>query len=78
MSYNKYIIEDIAIGDEVFFDDVYSGKRLTQSNHDEYWKVHRKSGDSLLINLNMREFWSVEAKDVRMHLSMRQLPIKES
>ncbi len=34
MRYNKYKIEDIEIDGEVYFDDVYSGKLLTQSNYD--------------------------------------------
>ena len=47
----KYKIEDINIGDEIYFDDVYSGKYLTQSNYDEYWTVHGKKENQLLVNL---------------------------
>ena len=50
MKYNRYKIEDINIGDEVYFDDAYSGKILTQSNFDEYWTVHGINNDQLLVN----------------------------
>ena len=35
--YHRYKFDDVEIGDGVYFDDVYSGKYLTQSNFDEYW-----------------------------------------
>jgi hypothetical protein len=70
MSRNIYKIEDIEIGDEIYFDDVYArdGESLIQSNRDEYWTVHGKSGNSLLVNLYNREHWSVDVSDVRMRL----------
>ena len=67
MRYNKYKIEDIEIGGEVYFDDVYSGKLLTQSNFDEYWTVHGKSGNSILVNLRKEHYWTVEAAEIRQY-----------
>lgn len=67
MRYNKYKIEDIEIGGEVYFDDVYSGKLLTQSNYDEYWTVHGKDGNSVLVNLRQEHWWSVDASEIRQY-----------
>ncbi len=39
---NKYKIEDINIGDEVYFDSLPS-----QNNYDLYWKVNGKRGNGL-------------------------------
>ena len=72
MRYNQYKITDIEIGDEIYFDDVYSGSRLTQSNYDEYWKVHGKNGNNLLINLREQHWWSVDVRDVRQHLAINK------
>ena len=52
MAYNRYKIEEIEIGDQVYFDDVYSGNHLTQSNFDEYWDVYGKNNNRILVNLN--------------------------
>lgn len=71
MSYNKYSIEEIEIGGEVFFDDVYSGKLLTQSNYDEYWTVHGKDGNNVLINLKTEHWWTVKVQDIRQYLSTK-------
>ncbi|UJP65815.1 hypothetical protein [Mongoliitalea daihaiensis] len=68
MEYNKYDIKDINIGDEVYFDDVYSGKILTQSNFDEYWTVHGIDNDQLLVNLREEHYWSIKVSEVRQHI----------
>ncbi|QQX76457.1 MULTISPECIES: hypothetical protein [Aequorivita] len=57
MAYNKYKIDEIEIGDEIYFDNVYSGKLLTQSNYDEYWTVHGKNKNQLLVNLKEEHYW---------------------
>lgn len=67
MRYNKYKIEDIEIGGEVYFDDVYSGKLLTQSNFDEYWTVHGKDNNMVLVNLRKEHWWSVDVSEVRQY-----------
>ncbi len=67
MRYNKYKIEDIEIGGEVYFDNVYSGKLLIQSNFDEYWTVHGKSGNSVLVNFRKEHYWAVEADEIRQY-----------
>jgi len=67
MRYNKYKIEDIEIGGEVYFDNVYSGKRLTQSNFDEYWTVHGKDNNMVLVNLRKEHWWSVDVSEVRQY-----------
>jgi hypothetical protein len=67
MRYNRYKIEDIEIGGEVYFDDVYSGKLLTQSNFDEYWTVHGKEGNRVLVNLRQEHWWSVDADEIRQY-----------
>lgn len=66
MSYNIYSIDNIEIGGEIYFDDVYNGKFLTQSNYDEYWSVHGKTGDMILVNFR-DAYWSVNVKDVRAY-----------
>ena len=68
MSFNKYKIEQIAIGDKIYFDDVYTNNQLTQSNFDEYWKVVAKEGVSLVVNLRDKYNCTVDIKDVRHHL----------
>jgi len=68
----KYKIEDINIGDEIYFDDVYSGKYLTQSNYDEYWTVHGKKENQLLVNLRKEHYWTVDIADVRQHLKINE------
>lgn len=67
MRYNRYKIEDIEIGGEVYFDDVYSGKLLTQSNYDEYWTVHGIEGNSVLVNLRKEHWWSVDVAEIRQY-----------
>jgi len=68
MKFNRFKIEDIEIGDEVFFDDVYVGSLLTQSNYDQYWTVHGKDHNLLLVNLNNREFWTIDVSLIRRHI----------
>ncbi|MAO18348.1 MAG: hypothetical protein CMH44_15995 [Muricauda sp.] len=68
MKYNRYKIEDINIGDEVYFDDAYSGKILTQSNFDEYWTVHGINNDQLLVNLREEHYWSLDVSEVRQYI----------
>ena len=70
MEYNKYKIEDIDIGDEIYFDSVYSGKLLTQTNYDEYWTVHGKDKDRLLVNLKEEHYWTVKTSEVRQHIKI--------
>lgn len=68
MDYNIYKFEDVEIGDGVYFDDIYSGKRLTQSNYDEYWEVTGKDKYSVqlyLSNFGQEHFWSVQYKQIR-------------
>lgn len=67
MKYNKYKIEDIEIGGEVYFDDVYSGKYLTQSNYDEFWTVHGKNGNNVLVNLRQEHYWTVDVSEIRRY-----------
>ena len=68
MKYNKYKIEDIEIGGEVYFDDVYSGNLLIQSNFDEYWKVRGKDGNKVLVNLREEHWWSIVANEIRGYI----------
>lgn len=72
MSYNRYGIEEIEIGDEVFFDDDYSGKYLAQSNYDQYWTVHGKDRNMLLVNLQKKHYWSIDIKDVRQLIKIKR------
>lgn len=72
MSFNKYKIEQIAVGDKIYFDDVYTNNQLTQSNFDEYWKVVAKEGGNLLVNLRDKYNCTVDIKDVRHHLPQLQ------
>lgn len=65
MEYNKYKIEDINIGDEIYFDSVPS-----QSNFDEYWAVHGKDKDHLLVNFKKEYYWTVKISKVRQHLKI--------
>jgi hypothetical protein len=67
MKYNKYKIEDIQIGGEVYFDNVYSGKLLTQSNFDMFWKVHDKNDKMLLISLWDEHHWSIDVAQVKYY-----------
>lgn len=68
MRYDKYKFEDIEIGDGVYFDDVYSGRYLTQSNYDEYWEVTDKDQHFVrlkLLHFGQEHYWSVEYKFIR-------------
>lgn len=70
MKYNIYKIEDINIGDEIYFDNVYSGNILSQANYDEFWTVHGKDKNSLHIKLNYFKkelFWTIDVSEVRQH-----------
>jgi len=67
MRYNIFTADKIEVGGEIYFDDVYSGKFLTQSNYDEYWSVHGKNGDMILVKLR-DNYWSVNVKDVRAYI----------
>lgn len=63
MEYNKYKIEDINIGDEIYFDSVPS-----QSNFDEYWTVHGKDNNQVLVNLKKEHYWTVKISEIRQHI----------
>jgi hypothetical protein len=68
MNYKRYKFEDIQIGDGVYFDDVYSGNYLTQSNFDEYWEVTGKDEQCVTLKLhhNTTEFfWTVYYEQIR-------------
>jgi hypothetical protein len=72
MRYNKFKLEDIEIGDEIYFDDVLNGKRVMQSNYDLFWTVYGKDKDSLFVNLHYKYFWIVDIRDVRYHNPLRK------
>lgn len=63
----NYKIEDIEIGDEVFFES------KTQSNHDLYWKVIDKMDKEQKLIVRLDEMghkdlrWTVDIKEVRQH-----------
>ena len=69
MKYNKYKIEDINIGDEVYFDSTQ-----VQSNHDLYWKVIHKTENEKQLIVQLDEMghkdlrWTVDIAEVRQHL----------
>ena len=66
--YNLYKFSDINIGDGVYFDDVYSGNNLTQSNYDEYWDVTGKDAQTVTLKLNhfgQEHYWTVEYDAIR-------------
>lgn len=65
MKNNKFKIEDISIGDQIYFEEVYIGNTLSQSNYDEYWDVHGISENRILINLRREHYWSVNIEEVR-------------
>jgi hypothetical protein len=71
MKYNKYKIEDINIGDEVYFDSIQG-----QSNHDLYWKVIHimEKEKQLIVQLDEMGHsdlrWTVDISEVRQHLKI--------
>lgn len=67
MSYNLYSATDIEIGGEIYFDDIYSGKYLTQSNYDEYWEVYGKEDNRVYVRFRDNH-WIVNVKDIRAHI----------
>ena len=59
----KYSPEDIKIGDEVTFLSTNS----QQSDFDEFWTVHGKDGDRLLIHLNhigQKHYWEISISEI--------------
>lgn len=71
--YNKYKFDDVQIGDGVYFDDVYSGKCLTQSNYEEYWEVTGKDENNVMLKLyhiNKEFYWEVKYDEIR-HVEKR-------
>ena len=71
MKYNKYKIEDINIGDEVYFDSTQG-----QSNQDLYWKVIHKTENEKQLIVQLDEMghkdlrWTVDITEVRRHLKI--------
>lgn len=71
MKYNKYKIEDIEVGDEVYFDSTPG-----QSNHDLYWKVISKleNEERLIVQLDEMGHsdlrWTVNIDEVRQHIKI--------
>ncbi len=68
MSATKYQIDQINIGDEVYFDSTSS-----QENFDEYWKVIGKSRTELMIEINYlakRVNWTIDIKEVRHFIKL--------
>ena len=65
MKNNKFKIEEISIGDQIYFEEIYIGNTLSQSNYDEYWDVHGISENRILINLRREHYWSVNIEEVR-------------
>ena len=68
----EYKMEDIRIGDEVYFDSTPS-----QSNHDLYWKVIHKYEEEkqLVVQLDEMGFkdlrWLISIKEVKQHLKRK-------
>lgn len=66
----KYSIEDINVGDEVYFDST-----KIQSNYDLYWVVKEKIGDKLIIELKEMgkdEKWTINVSEVRQMISTKR------
>jgi hypothetical protein len=66
--YNNFKFDDVEIGDGVYFDDVYSGKYLTQSNYDEYWEVTGKNEKNVMLNLKhlgQDHYWTIRYDEIR-------------
>ena len=68
-TYNKYSINDIQVGDLVYFDDT-----VHQSNYDEYWEVYGKSAKNGDVNLKLtylyqEYYWTVHCSDIRQKLA---------
>jgi hypothetical protein len=64
----KYQIDEINVGDEVYFDSTSS-----QGNFDEYWKVIGKSRTELMIEINYlgnRVNWTIDIKEVRQFIKL--------
>jgi len=67
-NYNRYKFNDVQIGDGVYFDDVYSGKYLTQSNFDEYWEVTGKEKNVVFLklrHLGQDHYWTVMFDEIK-------------
>lgn len=63
MQANKYNIDDIVIGDLIYFDSVNN-----QSNYDDYWEVTGKSKIDVFVRylkFGHDETWAVPIADVR-------------
>jgi hypothetical protein len=69
----KYKLEDINIGDEVYFDSTTS-----QLNYDLYWKVINKleKEKKLLVQLDEMGFhnkrWIISIDEVRLHIGQNK------
>ena len=66
--YNKYKFDDVQIGDGVYFDNVFSGKHLTQTNYDEYWDVTGKDENNVMLKLHhigQDHYWTVKYDEIR-------------
>ena len=66
MKYYKYKIEDINIGDEIYFDSTPS-----QYNYDLFWPVHDKDDKNLFVKLN-DDYWTVNIDSVRHHIPSKK------
>jgi len=66
----KYTIDEISIGDEITF----RSDNPEQNDFDEYWTVHGKENENLLIHLEhcgQKYYWLVNIKDVITRISMK-------
>jgi hypothetical protein len=61
MKYNKYKIEEINIGDEIYFDS-----SSEQANYDSYWLVTGKDTKNVMVRLD-DIYWTVLIDEVRQH-----------
>ena len=67
MKHKKYKIEDISIGDLVYFDS-----QPGQSNHDLYWVVHAIDAPSLMIQLRNEHYWTIHIDEVYLHTDLNK------
>lgn len=66
--FNRFKFDDVEIGDGVYFDEVFSGKYLAQSNYNLYWEVTGKDVKNVMLNLKylgQNHYWTVRYDEIR-------------
>lgn len=71
-TYNKYSVEDIQVGDLIYFDDSPS-----QSNYDEYWHVASANPLTGMVSITLNYLFEEKVGEIHCSDIRQMLPVNK-